>query len=130
MSMSLGGSGGLWADATPGTVIKAPPARAAADPARNFRREVSDLPFSSLRNVSSLMDSLSFAPKVMIPSRYFITTRSIYALWLPPPGFTHQQAATYLSQVNTVLAAGRAWAIRPRAPEFSGRIQGPLVRRP
>jgi hypothetical protein len=87
--MSLGGSGGLWADATPGTAIKAPPASAAADPARNFRREVSDLPFSSLRNVSSLMDSLSFAPKVMIPSRYFITTRSIYALWLPPPGFTH-----------------------------------------
>src|SRR5215212_4479510 len=118
--MSVGGFPGLWADAAPGTAIRAPPASAAADPARNFRREVSDLLFSSLRNVPSLMDSLSFVPKAMIPSRYFITTRSIYALLLPPPGFTHEQAATFRRQANTVLAAGRAWPNRPRAPESFG----------
>src|SRR5215203_1294065 len=49
------------ANTAPGTVIKAPPASAAADPVRKPRREVSDLlPFSS-RYARSLMYLLSYS---------------------------------------------------------------------
>jgi hypothetical protein len=104
------GSPGLWADAAPGTAIKAPPESAAAEPVRNFRREVSDLPSCSLRYAPSLMDSLSIAARSTCPLAYLplrVPTKhrmpeanedlsgSRLRHWLRPPSGAHPYRAEF-----------------------------------
>ena len=70
----------VLAFATPGTAIRAPPASAAADPARNFRREVGEL---SLRYVPSLICSLSLSPESIVLAYPSVADLTICALLGP-----------------------------------------------
>jgi hypothetical protein len=95
----------LWADAAPGTAIKAPPAIAAAEPARNFRREVNDLLWSSLRNVPSLMDLLSLTRrKARSLARLCIAARSTF-----PPAYLPLRVPTKhrIPEANEDLSGSR-----------------------
>src|ERR671921_826260 len=72
------------ARAAPGTAIRAPRARAAADPARNLRREVGASIGFSLRYVPSLMSLLSLSRKASISLSHHRCMFYLSCIVLPP----------------------------------------------
>src|SRR5215210_216463 len=125
MSMSVGGSGVECALATPGTAINAPPASAAADPAKNFRREVID---PSLRYVSSLMYSVSFSHKATVLACLVIVIVSTRPVAPSSVRFSLRKRRTgHPRPTGAPAVAGCATgSVRPRRPLYSGQALKPL----
>src|SRR5918997_666719 len=81
--MSVGGSGVVCALAIPGTAISAPPASAAAEPAKKLRREVSDRAPDPSGFAVAVMYAFSFFLRVFARRASSLLVRPVFYRSLP-----------------------------------------------